>query len=63
VATAPSPGGISAPRHSPRAILTVLSLGSFMASLDVFIVNVALDRIGASFHGSSIADVSWVLNA
>lgn len=51
-------------RHAagPRAILTVLSLGSFMASLDVFIVNVAFDKIGASFHGSSIADVSWVLN-
>jgi EmrB/QacA subfamily drug resistance transporter len=43
-------------------ILTVLSLGSFMASLDVFIVNVALDKISSSFHGSSIADVSWVLN-
>lgn len=49
--------------HSPRTILTVLSLGTFMASLDVFIVNVAFDKIGADFHGSSIADVSWVLNA
>jgi EmrB/QacA subfamily drug resistance transporter len=47
----------------PRAILTVLSLASFMASLDLFIVNVAFDQIGASFRGSSIGDVSWVLNA
>ncbi|MBM9506217.1 MFS transporter [Actinacidiphila acididurans] len=49
--------------HGPRAILAVLSLAAFMASLDVFIVNVAFDRIGASFHGASIGDVSWVLNA
>ncbi|MCW2495086.1 MFS transporter [Jatrophihabitans sp.] len=49
--------------RSPRAILAVLSLAAFMASLDVFIVNVAFDKIGESFHGSSISDVSWVLNA
>jgi len=47
----------------PRAILAVLSPASFMASLDLFIVNVAFDQIGASFRGSSIGDVSWVLNA
>ncbi|MET9479652.1 MFS transporter [Streptomyces sp. NPDC006638] len=44
-------------------ILAVLSLAAFMASLDVFIVNVAFDKIGESFHGSSISDLSWVLNA
>jgi EmrB/QacA subfamily drug resistance transporter len=49
--------------RSPRAILAVLSLAAFMASLDVFIVNVAYDSIGESFHSSSISDVSWVLNA
>ena len=36
---------------------------SFMASLDLFIVNVAFDAIGRSFHGVTLADLSWVLNA
>jgi EmrB/QacA subfamily drug resistance transporter len=47
----------------PRAVLGVLSLAGFMANLDVFIVNVAFDKIAESFHGSSPGDVSWVLNA
>ena len=46
-----------------RAILGVLSLAGFMANLDVFIVNVAFDKIAQSFHGSSTSNVSWVLNA
>jgi MFS family permease len=29
---------------------------------DLFIVNVAFDKIGQSFPGSSLGDVSWVLN-
>ncbi|MFC8516438.1 DHA2 family efflux MFS transporter permease subunit [Streptomyces sp. NPDC057257] len=48
--------------HNPRAVLTVLSLAAFMASLDTFVVNVAFDAIGTSFSGSSIANLSWVLN-
>lgn len=51
-----------APTGSKR-VLFVLTLAAFMASLDVFIVNVAFDAIGADFHGSSLADLSWVLNA
>ena len=34
-----------------------------MASLDVFIVNVAFDAIGHDFRGATITDLSWVLNA
>lgn len=34
-----------------------------MASLDVFIVNVAFDAIGADFGGTGLTDLSWVLNA
>lgn len=49
-------------QHSKRVLL-VLTLAAFMASLDVFIVNVAFDAIGADFHGASLADLSWVLNA
>src|SRR6201996_124909 len=48
---------------SLRAVLVILSLAGFMANLDVFIVNVAFDKIAASFPGSSISDASWVLSA
>jgi EmrB/QacA subfamily drug resistance transporter len=47
----------------PRLVLGVLSLAAFMASLDVFIVNVAFDAIGHDFRGATITDLSWVLNA
>jgi len=47
----------------PGLILAVLSFAAFMASLDVFIVNVAFDAIGADFHGTTLAQLSWVLNA
>ena len=43
-------------------VLAVLCLAAFMASLDLFIVNVAFDAIGRSFHGVALADLSWVLN-
>ncbi|WP_209440751.1 DHA2 family efflux MFS transporter permease subunit [Amycolatopsis thermoflava] len=43
--------------------MVVLCLAAFMATLDVFVVNVAFTGIGASFAGSSLADLSWVLNA
>jgi EmrB/QacA subfamily drug resistance transporter len=53
------------PYRSQRfgVVLFVLSLAAFMASLDVFIVNVAFDDIGREFHGVSLPDLSWVLNA
>ena len=44
-------------------VLTLVSVGVFMVSLDLFIVNVAFPKIEADFHGSSISSVSWVLNA
>lgn len=44
-------------------IFAVLGAVAFMAQLDVFIVNVALDGIGKSFPGSNEAALSWVLNA
>jgi EmrB/QacA subfamily drug resistance transporter len=46
----------------PGAVLAVLSAAAFMASLDLFIVNVAFDDIGRDFDGVSLADLSWVLN-
>src|SRR5258708_3975151 len=44
-------------------ILIILCLSVFMAGLDLFIVNVALDRIGQSMGQSSLSDLSWILNA
>jgi MFS family permease len=44
-------------------VLVVLSTVAFMAQLDLFVVNVAVPAMGRSFHGSSLADLSWVLNA
>ncbi|MGZ4542428.1 MAG: MFS transporter [Mycobacteriaceae bacterium] len=44
------------------AVLAVLSLAAFMASLDLFIVNVAFADIGHDFRGHSLPDLSWVLN-
>jgi EmrB/QacA subfamily drug resistance transporter len=46
----------------PGAVLAVLSVAAFMASLDLFIVNVAFDEIGKDFDGVSLSDLSWVLN-
>src|SRR5947209_4095148 len=50
------------PRARPGAVLAVLSLAAFMASLDLFIVNVAFPDIARDFRGSSLGDLSWVLN-
>jgi EmrB/QacA subfamily drug resistance transporter len=47
---------------SPRTVLIVLSLAAFMASLDLFIVNVAFDDIGRDLGRTSLANLSWVLN-
>jgi EmrB/QacA subfamily drug resistance transporter len=44
------------------AILATLSLAAFMASLDMFIVNVAFPDIRREFAGASLAHLSWVLN-
>ena len=41
----------------------MLSLAAFMASLDLFIVNVAFPAIEQDFGGASLSGVSWVLNA
>jgi len=50
---------------APRLVLLIVCAGVVLASLDLFIVNVALPQIGADFHvrGSDLADLSWVLNA
>jgi EmrB/QacA subfamily drug resistance transporter len=44
-------------------VLTLVSIGVFMVSLDLFIVNIAFPKIEQDFAGSNVASVSWVLNA
>jgi EmrB/QacA subfamily drug resistance transporter len=44
-------------------VLIVTSVAVFMALLDVTIVNIAFPDIRRSFPDSSLADLSWVLNA
>jgi NTE family protein len=48
---------------TPRAVLAVAVLGSFMAFVDATIVNIAVPNIARHFPGSSLSSVSWVLNA
>jgi EmrB/QacA subfamily drug resistance transporter len=47
-----------------RTLVTaVLVTGVFAASLDLFIVNIAFPDIARDFSGSSLAEMSWILNA
>src|SRR3954452_19025445 len=63
--TTTASASVSAPptrEPSQRVVLIVLSLAAFMASLDLFIVNVAFPEIAQEFNGASLGDVSWILN-
>jgi EmrB/QacA subfamily drug resistance transporter len=44
-------------------VLAVVCVGVFIASLDLFIVNIAFPDIQADFEGSSLGALSWILNA
>jgi len=44
-------------------VLTITSVGLFMASLDLFIVNIAFPALAREFGGASLSNLSWVLNA
>jgi EmrB/QacA subfamily drug resistance transporter len=44
-------------------VLALVSIGVFMVSLDLFIVNIAFPKIEGDFAGSSVSTISWVLNA
>ncbi len=50
-------------RVTSTTVLLVASFGAFLAFLDATIVNVAFPDIRASFPGTSISGLSWVLNA
>ena len=44
-------------------VAAIVSVGVFVASLDLFIVNIAFPDIQRDFTGTSLASLSWVLNA
>ena len=48
---------------SPTLVLIIVCAGVVLASLDLFIVNVALPDIARDLHVANLGDLSWVLNA
>src|SRR4051812_21793438 len=44
-------------------VFAVIATAVFMSSLDLFIVNIAFPDIQRDFSGTSLASLSWVLNA
>src|ERR687892_490236 len=54
----PSPTG----NASPGKVFAIAAMGVFLAALDLFIVNAAFPAIQRDFSGSSVSDVSWMLN-
>ncbi|TME55621.1 MAG: MFS transporter, partial [Chloroflexi bacterium] len=44
-------------------VLVIVSVATFVASLDLFIVNIAFPSIERDFTGTSDATLSWVLSA
>src|ERR1700748_2981181 len=48
---------------SPKLVLVIVCAGVVLASLDLFIVNVALPAIARDLHERNLGDLSWVLNA
>ena len=47
---------------SPNVILVIVCAGVVLASLDLFIVNVALPQMARSFGSTGLGGLSWVLN-
>ena len=51
------------PVASPNLVLLIVCAGVVMASLDLFIVNVALPQMAGSLGATGLGGLSWVLNA
>src|SRR5438132_7680798 len=48
---------------SASLVLLIVAAGFSLATLDLFIVNVALPKIAQDFGSAGLGDLSWVLNA
>lgn len=46
----------------PRQVFAIVSVGVILTNLDLFSINVALPRIAADFAGSTLDELTWVLN-
>ncbi|HEX8121797.1 MAG TPA: DHA2 family efflux MFS transporter permease subunit [Solirubrobacteraceae bacterium] len=62
-ATPPREAGVAGADPRRWRVLLVVSIAVFMASLDLFIVNIAFPEIAKDFSGADVAELSWVLNA
>src|SRR5258708_20690950 len=60
--TAPDAAGPRSRETPPGQVLAIVSAGVVLASLDLFIVNVALPDISRDFGHASLGELSWVLN-
>src|SRR4051812_40060061 len=47
----------------PGAVLAIVSTGVFLATMDLFIVNIAFPSLERSFGDVDLSTLSWVLNA
>ena len=47
----------------PGVVLAIVCIGVVLATTDLFIVNIAFPALERSFAGTSLAALSWVLNA
>ncbi len=54
--------GTTRPTARPGQTLIIVCAGVIMASLDLFIVNVALPQISVDLHDPNLGTLSWVLN-
>ena len=55
--------GTTEAKRRPALILATLCSANFMATMDLFIVNVSLRSIGVGFGGEVLSNVAWVLSA
>ena len=49
--------------HSPWPVFWLAAAGTFLAYLDVTIVNIAFPSIAGDFSGAGLGELSWVVNA
>jgi EmrB/QacA subfamily drug resistance transporter len=49
-------------RRTARGVLVIVCAGVVLASLDLFIVNVALPQIAHDLKATNLSELSWVLN-
>jgi len=60
--TLTAPPDVPVEGRSPRQVLVIVCAGVVLASLDLFIVNVALPQIARDLGARNLGELSWVLN-